>query len=264
MWRQLVTMVGLSVGLAGYAIAADLDQYDFITPTTDPVVAANNWEASLYVYGWMASQDSSRGIDGFPAVDIDISFEEFLENIEFYAAGFGEVRRGRFGVAADLFFADVSDGISLVAGTDLQVKMGGEVGIATLMGEYRIWEQQKSYVDVMAGARLWYFKDSLDVIIGSTELGFTGKGYTWVDPMIGAKFRLQCDCRFYLSGWGMIGGFGASSKIDWDVFGGVGYQIRENMSVLVGYRAIGVDYEGDELLFDAIQHGPMIGTLFEF
>lgn len=58
----------------------------------------------------------------------------------------------------------------------------------------------------------------------------------------------------------MIGGFGASSKIDWDVFGGLGYEINQHMSVLAGYRAIGANYEGDELLFDVIQHGPMIGS----
>jgi len=264
MLGRLLTSIGLSVGLAGHAIAADLDQFDYITPAPGSIAAANSWEASLYVYGWMTSLDGQTGIDGFSPIDIDITFEEFIENLEFYFGGFGEVRRGRFGIAADLFYADTADGIRLIGGTDLQVKMGGKLGIATLMGEYRVWEQQKSYLDVMAGARLWYFKDEIDIVIGNDEIGFAGKDYTWVDPMIGAKFRLQCDCRFYLSGWGMVGGFGASSKIDWDVFGGVGYQLREHISVLAGYRAIGVDYEGDELLFDVIQHGPMIGTLFEF
>lgn len=83
--------------------------------------------------------------------------------------------------------------------------------------------------------------------------------------MIGAKMRMQGDSSpLFFKGWAMIGGFGASSEIDWDVFGGVGYQISDRMSVLGGYRAVGVDYEGDDLLFDVIQHGPMIGAMFEY
>lgn len=84
---------------------------------------------------------------------------------------------------ADLFSADTSDGINLIDEGVLEVKMGGDIAIATLMGEYRIWEQQKSSVDLMAGARLWYFKDELEVVIGDKSLtGFGGDGYTWVDP----------------------------------------------------------------------------------
>jgi hypothetical protein len=82
--------------------------------------------------------------------------------------------------------------------------------------------------------------------------------------MIGVKTRIQGDSPFYLSGWAMIGGFGAASKIDWDVFGGVGYEFRKKMSILVGYRAIGVDYEGDDLIFNVIQHGPMVGSVIDF
>jgi opacity protein-like surface antigen len=260
--RKLIILIALSVGLAGPVTAADLSRFEIFEEP--PVAADPGWEGSLYTYGWMTSMDGQTGIDGFPPVDLDISFKEFIENLDFYAAGFGEIRRDRFGIAADIFISDIGDGISIVNNTDLQVKTGGDLVIATLMGQYRIWEQQDSHVDLMAGARLWYFKDEIEIVVGNDDLGFGGKGHTWVDPMVGAKVRLQCACAFYFSGWAMIGGFGASSRIDWDLFGGVGYEFRENMSVLAGYRAVGVDYEGGELLFDVMQHGPMIGTVFEF
>jgi hypothetical protein len=61
----------------------------------------------------------------------------------------------------------------------------------------------------------------------------------------------------------IIGGFGAASKIDWEVFGGPGSEFSDHMSVLAGYRATGVDYEGEGLIFDVVMRGPMIGALFE-
>lgn len=262
--QRLLLSIAFSIGVVGAVEAADLTQYDFVTPPA-PVAADNGWHGSLYAYGWLTSLDGKSGIDGFPPIDIDISFEEFLENLEWFLAGFGELRRGRFGIVADIFSADISDGINVIEKDVLEVRMGGEMAIATLMGEYRIWEQEKSSLDLMAGARLWYFKDQVDVVIGDrSRIGFMGDSYTWVDPMVGAKMHWQGDSPLYFKGWAMIGGFGVSSKIDWDVFGGIGYEFRKNMSVLAGYRAIGVDYQGDSLLFDVLQHGPMIGTLLEF
>ena len=76
--------------------------------------------------------------------------------------------------------------------------------------------------------------------------------------------RVQCNCPFFFNGWAMIGGLGASSNIDWDVFGGLGYEFNDHKSILAGYRAIGVDYEDDGLVFDIVQHGPIIGALFDF
>ena len=82
--------------------------------------------------------------------------------------------------------------------------------------------------------------------------------------MIGVKTRLQGASPWYLTGWGMIGGFGVSSDVDWDVFGGVGYEVTDRVSLIAGYRAVGVDYESDDLLFDIIQYGPVLGGVFRF
>lgn len=259
--KKLVLRLLIASGLSGQAFAADV--YDDWLQMDDSAGYDSGWEASAFVYGWALSMNGEVGVKPFPRLDYDVTFEEFFDNLKEYFSAFGEVRRGRFGIAADFIFADISDGINVLEEGIFEVRTGGDLGIATLMAEYRLWEQNKSSVDVMAGARLWYFKDDIEVIVGG-DTGFTGSEYTWVDPMIGAKMRIQCDCPLYFTGWGMIGGFGASAKLDWDVFGGIGYEVTDHLSIIGGYRAIGIDYEGDELIFDEIMHGPMFGGILQY
>ena len=89
-------------------------------------------------------------------------------------------------------------------------------------------------------------------------------GDTWVDPLIGAKFRTDINDRVYLTGWAMVGGFGLSSDNMWDVMGAVGYKFNDLFSVVVGYRGFGVDYSEDGFVYDVTQKGPVIGGVFKF
>ena len=87
---------------------------------------------------------------------------------------------------------------------------------------------------------------------------------SWVDPMIGVRIYAQGASPFYMTAWGMIGGFGAASDIDGDVLAGVGYQVTDWASVYAGYRAYGVRYADQGYSYDAIQHGPVIAGVFRF
>ena len=274
--RKTLLMVPIFLGLAG--AAADLSGNSFVNTSTaadllsgqdsteplDLVEFEARWQGTVYFYGWMSAMSGETAFYDLPPVDFGITFEEFFESLNFFFMGFGELRRGRFGIATDFFYSDVSSDVAGPLGI-LDADLSSKLLISTVMAEYRVWEQDKSSVDVMAGARLWRLDSELDVKVGdgifTDDVELVN---TWVDPMIGVKTRLQGNSPFYLSGWAMIGGFGAASKIDWDVFGGVGYEFRKKMSILVGYRAIGVDYEGDDLIFNVIQHGPMVGSVIDF
>ena len=62
----------------------------------------------------------------------------------------------------------------------------------------------------------------------------------------------------------MIGGFGVSSDFMWDVFGGVGYEVKDWLSLVAGFRATGVDYQEGDFLYDITQYGPLIGAVIQF
>ncbi|TIX20086.1 MAG: hypothetical protein E5V44_01090, partial [Mesorhizobium sp.] len=112
-------------------------------------------------------------------------------------------------------------------------------------------------------ARIW----SVDTDISFSGGAFDGltfsEGDTWVDALAGFKGRYNINSEWYLSGWAMAGG--GSSDYMWDLWGGVGYQVNDKFSALIGYRASGVNYDnGDGFVFDVVQQGPVIGAIYRF
>ena len=63
---------------------------------------------------------------------------------------------------------------------------------------------------------------------------------------------------------GGIGGFGVGSDLGWDLFGGVGYEVNDHISIVGGYRGLGVDYDDGDFLFDIVEHGPIISGVVRF
>jgi hypothetical protein len=119
----------------------------------------------------------------------------------------------------------------------------------------------------MAGARIWSVETNLNLSGGRIPVGRSlrrEQQETWVDPLIGLQTRYDLDDRWYLTGWGMLSGFGAASDFGWDVLGAVGYEISDRFSLAAGYRGAGVDYTDGEFIWDVVMHGPIIGAVVRF
>lgn len=249
------------VGVAQVAHSADL--LPAPAPTIEPAAFDERWSAAFGAYVWAASLDGSVGVGRLPTADVSASFGDILENLDLAFMAAGEVRYDRFGVFADFVYTRVSADGSGPLGF-VTAEATAEVTTATLMGQFRAVERDRSSIDVMAGARLWNVGGDLSL---TGPLGNTisrTRDETWVDPMIGARARLQGGSPWYATGWGMIGGFGVSSDIAWDVLAGVGYEFNDRISLLAGYRALGVDYRDDDFVFDVVQHGPVISGILRF
>jgi hypothetical protein len=74
---------------------------------------------------------------------------------------------------------------------------------------------------------------------------------------------------WFLTARGDVGGLGGGSEFSWNVQEGVGYEVADWFSLVVQYKALGVDFENGEdgvdfLSYDATTHGPLIGFVFHF
>jgi len=85
----------------------------------------------------------------------------------------------------------------------------------------------------------------------------------WFDPYVGLRGRYNFNKLLYTDLRGQIGG-GAASDLMWEVEGVVGINLTRSIFTEVGYRALGVDYDNDGLLFDTVTHGPEITTGITF
>lgn len=176
-----------------------------------------------------------------------------------------EARNGPFGIAFDFQYVKIS--------ADAETRFGvladsTELTSQTLTGliaaEYRVVETAETSVDLMAGARIWSVETEIDPQGGPADALFFSDGDTWVDPIIGARARFDVTENIYLTGWGMVGGFGVGADITWDVMAAVGYEVNDRVAIIGGYRALGVDYSRDAFQFDVVQQGPILGARIAF
>src|SRR5213596_2524428 len=84
------------------------------------------------------------------------------------------------------------------------------------------------------------------------------------DPYVGLYGRYNFSKTYYTAVRGQIGGFGVGADLMWQVEGVIGINLTHSIFTEIGYRALGIDYENNGLLFDAVMHGPQITTGITF
>jgi hypothetical protein len=91
-----------------------------------------------------------------------------------------------------------------------------------------------------------------------------GQTQSWVDPVLGARFRVNFGKGWYASLKGDAGGFGVGSQLTWQVYSGIGKEFKRKYSVLLGYRYLYVDYKNGGFLFDTHMDGLLLGFAIHF
>ena len=252
MIRPFLLATAALSSLATFANAADFAPL----PPAEP-----EWVFTAAGYGWLTGLEGSVAAGGSPEADIDLSISDVLKHFEGGLMGAGEARNGRFLLATDLMWAKLS------AETDRPVLGNVELTASTLtvtgVAGYSLVYDEGGNLDIIAGARLWSVKNELD-FSGGLPVGQFEDSETWVDPVVGLKGRASISPDFYVTGWALVGGFGVSSDLMWDVMGSVGYEFNDSFSMTAGYRVQSVDYHNNGFVYDVVQSGPMIGAVFKF
>lgn len=230
-----------------------------------PPLDDSSWQITVAPYVWAAGIEGKSGLFGFPPQDIDVSFVDTLENLEMTFSGVTEMRKGPISFSTDILYGRIGPNINTPKGI-LATKINATV--TTFMGTavmgYSAYMSDSATFDLVAGARLWSAENDFKFRGGALDGTSVDDGDTWIDPVIGAKFKSDIGGDFYLAGWGLIGGFGVGSDIMWDVMGGIGYNFNDRMSMFAGYRAMHDDYSNDGFVSKITQTGPIIGGSFSF
>ncbi len=206
--------------------------------------------------------------------------------IIFAALDFGaqlhlEARKDRLGLLGDLTYLKLSTGEDLTGsraalGADLKT----EQWIVEFGGFYRLGEwsvgretRRKLTLDVLLGGRYWSLDTELDLrlaVLNQTRWVQFGGDENWIDPFLGARFTANITENLLFNLRGDIGGYGISgcSDFSYNLIALVGWEFRENTTLLLGYRILYVDYEtgsgDDRFEFDVAMNGPIMGVAFQF
>jgi hypothetical protein len=242
-----------------FAEAADLPP-----PTApEPLPAPPSWTFAASAYAWAAGlRGDVRTLPPLPAVHVNIGFDQVLKDLNGALMGTFEARHENVIVFTDIIASRVSSEHDFVAeGFPGSVSLKTTSFTGTGMLGYRIWEDPRWSVDVLAGARLWAMNNTLGLEVGGFNVDY-GKSKAWVDGVAGGRVKVNLTDHLFLSVIGLVGGL--SSKIEWDIYGGLGYAFNEKWNAFAGYRALHVNYRSGNFLYDVTQQGPVLGVTYKF
>lgn len=263
----MTNMRGLgSILMLGLVAATSARAADVPVPMSPNRVEAevDGWTFAVSPYFWAPGLAGDVAQFGLPAtISIDADFGDIAKNLDFAAMVIGEARHDRFSVFGDVMYTKLSIDSATPRGISAnRVEVTSETFGALLGAGYSLLADDASYLDIVAGARVWSVSTGIDINGGPFDGTSVGDGRSWVDGLAGIRARYAFTDTVYVTGWGLVGA--GQANLDWDVAAALGYTFNDTFSAVAGYRALGVDYDADGFVFDVVQQGPILGLVLHF
>ena len=253
-------VLGWTALLSGNALAADPT-----LPVAGDVaqVEVEGWTFKVAPYFWAARLSGEVGSFGLPTIDVDASFSDIFDNLDFGAMAMADAQYGRYTIFGDAMYIKVSNSSGTPLGICLDsVEVSSTTFSGLIGGGYALVDTPDARLEVVGGARLWSVDTKISLDGGFLDGASVSDGDTWVDGLAGLRGNYSFTPNVYATAWGLVGA--GQADLDWDVAAVLGYRFNDKVSAVLGYRAIGVDYENDSFVFDIVEQGPIIGAVINF
>jgi len=232
------------------------------TPTSPESAAAadDGWHLVVSPYLWLAGAHGTIG-----ARDHQASFHatpgDLLSHFRFGLMAAVDARRKRMVLPLDVVWIRLADDKALpfpnLNATSADVNLT-EFILTPRIG-YRMLDRDKFKVDGLTGFRYWYMGQHLEFSPSRAGLNFSGS-LNWVDVLVGGRVVATLLPKVEVMVAGDVGGWGAAAELDYRVVGVIGYRIKPNWTLQVGYRHLYVDYRTGNSVFALTTSGAIIGV----
>ena len=243
--------------------AAELDATASLSAEGEETAAAppEQWEFTLTPYLWMSAISGDVEVGPFTP-SVDVSFSDVLDVLEFGLAARFEAHKGRWGFFLDGMYMDLETDARL---GPIKIDDEFQMAMVEFGASYRLWESSRKTgnkstlsLEILGGGRWWYVKNELDMSPGPD----VHKSGDWIDPIIGSRFTWRITDKVSANVRADWGGFGIGSASDstFSIFSAVNVRLKENTSLVVGYRYFDINHGIADLNFK----GPWLGVAFDF
>ena len=232
-------------------------------PRSPQAVDADKWQFQISPYFWLASLHGTGGV-GNRFVQVDESFGDIWHSLDFALMGVFEARKGKFILLVDTEYVAISDDRATPGPFFSDVNAKFKTFIFDPEVGYRLYDDpdKGASVDVLGGMRVWHVSTEFDFGAGILPALNVEGSRNWVDAIVGLRGKTALSEKVFVTGKFDLGGGG--SKFTWQVFGGLGYNIKPNIALIGGYRVLDVNYDKNNFLYDMNQRGPIMGLGFRF
>jgi hypothetical protein len=270
--KSTLSMTASSVALAIAAASAPVSARAQPAPPTEVGVA---------IYGWFPDiRGTTRFAQQTGGGDFTVDVGEILERLEFTFQGTIDVRRGRWGLLADVVYMSVGDsasavrnasvgGVQLPVGASADVDLDMKSWIWTVAGTWRAVEQATHTIDVLAGVRYldveqtagWTLGGNLGAIPLPGRAGTAKASLGNLDAIVGLRGRVALGAGSpWFVPYHLDLGSG-ESDFTWQAMAGLGYAFGRGEAV-AAWRVLGYDFASKERIADLRFSGPMVGARF--
>ena len=218
------------------------------------------WKFATIGYVWFAGANGETDvIEPVEPVDLDLSFGDVIKAFKFAFMGAAEARRDRLIFLGDLTFIhlDAKDGIGIRDPDFLEAELDSRTAEITLLGGYRVMNDEPFKLDLLAGGRMNFFKTTLQ-LEGPNRSAEGSEKQKWLDPLIAARATAPLGGKWSMALYGDLGGIVFGSDVTWQGVATVDYQISRKMTLGAGWRYFKVNYDDGDFLYNVAQSGPMI------
>jgi hypothetical protein len=224
----------------------------------------SGWHVELSPYLWFAGAHGTVGAFGRDA-SVHSSAADLLSHFDFGILGAAEARRNRFLLTGDLLWIRLSDSAALpfpgLSATSVDVRVGQLVWTSKV--GYRLINSKRFKADANVGARFWHLGQKLNFNPSPLGLSFSGS-QNWADIVVGGRAVLPMGPKMSITALGDVGGWNATSKLDYQFAGLLGYKICSKWTLLAGYRYLFVDYRSGGGLYNMVTSGAVLGATYRF
>ena len=238
-----------------------------------PALAQEKW-TEVGIYGFMMGIEGDATL-GNVTSDVDVSFSDILDNLDFTFMGFVEHRRRKWSFIGDAAYLKLSaeETRSRTAVSSLTLDAEFEQTLAEAFVGYRVFERNLGEaqfgIDLLGGARYSELSFELDTrasLLGLTSSASRKRDEDWVDGVVAVRVQYGHENGWGVSAWADIGDGSDSSS--YQLMGIVSYRFKNNIRVFGGYRQYSFEYTvvsgGRRFDLDLDYTGPMLGVAYRF
>jgi hypothetical protein len=231
---------------------------------------SDEWQWAIGMYLWAETIEADTGV-GDAIIPIELSIGDAISDLDIAFTAHVEGKKGAWGLGADINYANL--GVQLADKVELPMQPPIDVGLTIdfkilrteWYGNYRLGNERTWY-ELLAGIRTSRFKNDVELFDGRIEQSAFDE--SWVDPIVGGRFKTSLGERVAFVFRGDIGGFGAGSDFTWNIQTGFGFKFARQWAFLAEYRVMDTDYDkgegADRFVYDGREHGLLLGVVFAF
>jgi opacity protein-like surface antigen len=216
-------------------------------------------------YIWFAGMHGTVGLDGHEA-SVHSSFGDIANYLNFGAMGSFEARYNRVIIPVDFIWLKISDEKGLPQTDDYDsVKTTLRESIFTPKVGYRVVDGKKVKVDALFGLRYWHMNNELTGVVGGNKVASISDSANWVDAVAGGRIILAVSPKAFIVVGGDAGG--GSARSDYQVGGGLGFNLSRKWVLMGGYRYLSVNYRPNssrQFVDDVVMPGLILGVTYKF